>query len=118
MSLLLRQPHTVSLVRPKEKRDAGDNSGELDYGDPELTKDVKCQFQTRGGSIVIADEGTELPFDAVVLTRDSDIKQNDQINVSLSWATGKFIVVEIQPKARIQGAYSHNEVLLRKDNRR
>lgn len=114
-SLLRRQPHTVRLKRPAVTRDADNNVGTLDYASPTRNVLVKCLFQTRGGTIVSTDEGGLIPFDAMLYTGETNIEVNDRVEVAISFFTGNFKVVGVQPKGKLRGRYTHNEVVLQKD---
>jgi hypothetical protein len=115
MGVLRRTPHSVVLTRPRVDRDSGTNATKLNYASPTLTKTVKGMFQSRGGELSISEEGLAQPFDAVFFTNDSDVKQNDRLEVALAFYTGNFIVVVAEPKVALSGRFDHTETFLRKD---
>lgn len=115
MSLLKRTPHSVTLKRPTVSRDADNNVASRDYASPAETRVIKGLFQTRGGEVAVGDEGNIVPFDAVFYTLETDVETNDRIEVAVSFYTGNFLVVGVEPKGRMNGEFSHNQVSLQKD---
>jgi len=114
-SMLRRTPHVVTLKRPAVVRDTDNNVASRDYNNPSKTVTIRCLFQTRGGEVSVGDEGQIVPFDSMLYTIEKDIEVNDRIEVALSFYTGNFLVVAVEPKGRVGGAYSHNQVSLQKD---
>lgn len=117
MSLLRHEPHSVQVVRPKSKTDADSKASYWDYADPEWTKTYKGLFQERGGTIIVADAGQEVPYDSIFYTKQTDIAENDRVTIAQAPFSATLFVVGVQHKCRINGAFSHTEVTLRKDTR-
>lgn len=117
MSLLHHTPHTATVVRPKTKSSGDSKASYLDYSDPQWSKSYKGLFQQRGGTIIVADAGAEVPYDSVFYTRETDIAAEDRVTIAQSPFAGVLFVVGVQAKCRLNGSYSHTEVTLRKDTR-
>jgi len=113
--MLRRTPHVVTLKRPAVVRDTDNNVATRDYDHPTKTVSIRCLFQTRGGEVSVGDEGQIVPFDSMLYTIEKDVEVNDRIEVALSFYTGNFLVVAVEPKGRVGGIYSHNQVSLQKD---
>ena len=119
MPAFRREVHTASVVKPTPGRDADTGATKLDYTTPISTRTLKGFLSTRGGSMSVGDEGLSIAFDAVFFVKDTTIAENDAVTFSVPALSEKFVVVATEPKYRLRrGSFDHNEVVLRKDNRR
>jgi len=118
MGTLRHTPHRVSVIKPTVTTDPATGASRYDYASPVSTRDVDGLLQIRGGSIAVGEEGQIYNYDAMFYTLDTVIAPNDRVDVALPWLTDKFVVLATQPKARLQGEYDHNEVVLQKDGRK
>lgn len=109
MSVPIPEVHPVTLKRPAQTRDAGNNMGTLNYASPTLTKTVLGLVQRRAGTLDDLNTGRTFGYDAMFYTRDSDVQPNDLLQPSGIAGVGDLIVQTTEQKCGLDGVYSHTQ---------
>ncbi len=115
MTLVSSQPHTATVKRPDVTRDADSNVATRDYAAPASETVVPCLFQTRGGALSQDEEGNTFTYDAILYITDeaADVQPDDLIEVTgVVAASDKFRATGREPKADLDGVFSHYEIPL------